>query len=318
MSKELQVSLYRKMLLIRKAEELIQRHYFEDEMKTPMHMTMGGEAIVAGVCEALGSAGQVLGSYRTHGLYLAKTMETDRFFAELYGKASGSAKGKAGSMHLMDRDADLICTSAIVGTHIPVALGAAFANKQAGNGRVTAVFFGDGAVDEGAFWESLNMACLKRLPVLLVCEDNGYAVHTPAADRHGYRSITDVVAQFDCEVLRSESTDAEEIYNLTRQALAAMEARDCPCFLHLRYCRYLEHVGVSQDFDAGYRPRKEYEKWLAVDPLRVQREKLLGLMCEERIAAIEEATERQVRQSKERAQTAPFPEIGVLHEDLFA
>ena len=314
--KKLNFELYKKMFLVRRAEEMIQIYYPEDHMKTPMHMSRGSEAICAGVCEALGPDSHVLGSYRSHGLYLVKTMETDRFFAEMYGKATGVAKGKAGSMHLMDRAAGLLCTSAIVGTHIPVAVGAAFANKRAGNGRAVAVFFGDGAVDEGVFWESLNMACLRRLPVLFVCEDNGYAVHTPVEQRHGYRSITDIVAQFDCQVFQSDSTDVEVIHALTLDARAAMDRDDCPGFMHLRYYRYLEHVGVSEDFDAGYRSREEFDKWLAADPIKVQRERLLGMMPEEQIRQIEEAIEQQVERSRKRAQAAPFPERHVLNEDL--
>ena len=128
-------------------------------MKTPMHMSTGAEAICAGVCQALRPQDQVIGTYRTHGIYLAKTGETDRFFAEMYGRATGMAKGKAGSMHLTAPEAGLICTSAIVGTTIPVALGAAYANRQNAQDRVVAVFFGDGAIDEGVFWESINIAC---------------------------------------------------------------------------------------------------------------------------------------------------------------
>lgn len=313
----LQMDLYRKMYLVRAAELLIQKHYPEDEMKTPMHMSMGEEALVVGVCHALKPADQVLGTYRSHGLYLAKTLETDRFFAEMYGKASGPSCGKAGSMHLFAPESGLICTSAIVGSHIPVAVGAAFANKVARNGRVVAAFFGDGAVDEGAFWESFNMACLQRLPVLFVCEDNGYAVHSPAADRHGYQNIAAVASQYECNVLASDSTDVHVIYELTRKALAAMAEDSRPCFLHLRYYRYLEHVGIHEDFSAGYRSCEEFEAWQLVDPLRLQRARLGAMVREEEIEDLETTIERQVRCSKEKAQAAPFPEMFVLREGVF-
>jgi acetoin:2,6-dichlorophenolindophenol oxidoreductase subunit alpha len=316
--RQLNIDLYKKVYLIRTAEQAIQKHYREDDMKTPMHMSMGGEAISAGVCHALGRADQVLGSYRTHGIYLARTMETDRFFAEMYGKQTGSAHGKAGSMHLMAHDSGLICTSAIVATQIPVAVGAAFANRQKGNGSVVAVFFGDGAIDEGVFWESLNSACLMRLPVLFVCEDNGYAVHTPAAARHGYRSITAIVRQFACTVFESDSTDVEVIHNLTLEALAAMRHHECPSFLHLKYYRYLEHVGVFDDFAAGYRSREEFDQWYAVDPVRVQREKLRTMMSEDEIRSIEIPIEVQVDESRSRAQAARLPDADVLCEGLFS
>lgn len=314
---DLHLALYRTMYLIRAAELLIQKHYGEDQMKTPMHMSMGQEAIVAGICHALKPQDQVLGTYRSHGLYLAKTRESDRFFAEMYGKACGPSAGKAGSMHLFAPEAGLICTSAIVASHIPVGVGAAFANKAAQNGRTMAVFFGDGAIDEGAFWESFNMACLRRLPMLFVCEDNGYAVHTPAHERHGYKDIRAIASQFDCNVFASDSTDVHVIYELTREALKVMADEERPCFLHLRYYRYLEHVGVNDDFKAGYRSRKEFQAWRAVDPLHLQRTRLASIVPEGKVRDLEAAVDAQVRDSKAKAQAASFPDLSTLCEGVF-
>jgi len=315
---DLSIALYQKMYLIRAAEKKIQEHYHEDEMKTPMHMSMGAEAIEAGVCHALQPDDQILGTYRSHGIYLAKTLETDKFFGEMFGRATGSSKGKAGSMHLVAPEAGLICTSAVVGSHIPVALGAAFANKSAKNGRIVAVFFGDGALDEGVFWESMNIACLMKLPILFVCEDNGYAVHNPVSKRQGYRSITSIVAQFDCRVLESDTTDVEVIYHITRESLSTIKETDCPFFLHLKYYRYLEHVGVLDDLKAGYRSRDEFEKWLSVDPINLQRKKLLMMIPEGEIRQIEKLIEDKVQVSISNARAAPFPDRNTLYEDLFA
>jgi acetoin:2,6-dichlorophenolindophenol oxidoreductase subunit alpha len=316
--KELNLALYRKLYLIRRAEDAIREHYASDAMKTPMHMSTGGEAICAGVCHALRPQDQIIGTYRSHGIYLAKTGETDKFFAEMYGRASGMAKGKAGSMHLTAPDAGLICTSAIVGTTIPVALGAAFANREKSLDRTVAVFFGDGAIDEGVFWESLNAACGMRLPVIFVCEDNGFAVHVPKLQRHGYKSITDVVSRFECDVYASESTDVEEIHNLTAKAIANAKEKKRPAFLHLKYYRYLEHVGVNEDFNQGYRDRKEYETWRAKDPLELQRKKLLKSMSESEVRALEAAVDAQVKESVKRAEKAPFPRPEELYEDVLA
>jgi TPP-dependent pyruvate/acetoin dehydrogenase alpha subunit len=316
--KDLNLALYRKMLLIRRAEDAIRKHYASDKMKTPMHMSTGGEAIAAGVCHALRPEDQIIGTYRSHGIYLAKTGETDRFFAEMYGKATGMAKGKAGSMHLTAPEAGLICTSAIVGTTIPVALGAAFANRQKGIDRVVAVFFGDGAIDEGVFWESLNSACSMKLPVLFVCEDNDFAVHVPASQRHGYRSIVEIVRQFDCGVFAAATTDVEAVYELARKAIGAMRDAGRPSFLHLKYYRYLEHVGVNEDFNQGYRDRAEYEKWRAKDPLELQRKKLLEWYGEEEIGRIEAGIARQVEESVKRADAAPYSAPAELYQDVYA
>ena len=316
--KDLNVALYRKLYLIRRAEQAIREHYASDAMKTPMHMSTGEEAICAGVCQALRAQDQVIGTYRTHGIYLAKTGETDRFFAEMYGRQTGMAKGKAGSMHLTAPEAGLICTSAIVGTTIPVAVGAAFANRELGQDKMVAVFFGDGAIDEGVFWESLNTACGMRLPVIFVCEDNGFAVHIPKPLRHGYRSITDVVSKFDCDVYSSESTDPEVIYQLATKAIQAMREMRRPAFLHLRYYRYLEHVGVNEDFAQGYRDRKEFEHWRANDPVELQRRKLLRWYSEADVKRLEEAIDRQVAESVKRAGQAPFPKPAELYQDVLA
>jgi TPP-dependent pyruvate/acetoin dehydrogenase alpha subunit len=315
--KQLNIILYKTMYLIRRAEEVIQAHYLEDEMKTPMHMSMGAEAIAAGVCHALKPEDQVLGSYRSHGIYIAKTQETDKFFAEMYGKVTGTCKGKAGSMHLIAPEAGLVCTSAIVGSTIPVALGVAFANKRFKNGKIVAVFFGDGAIDEGVFWESLNFACLKRLPVLLVCEDNGFAVHNPAHERHGYSSIANIVHMFDCNVFQSDSTDAEVIYKLTKDAISGIQDSGRPSFLYLRYYRYLEHVGVFEDFEAGYRSKDEFEKWLKVDPIRLQREKLLRLINEDEVASLEKEINEQIESNRLKAQQASFPSANIAFEDIY-
>ncbi len=316
--KELNYALYQKLYLIRRAEDAIRRNYASDAMKTPMHMSAGGEAICAGVCHALRKIDQVIGTYRSHGIYLAKTMETDRFFAEMYGRATGMAKGKAGSMHLTAPEAGLICTSAIVGTTIPVALGAVYANRQKKQDRVVAVFFGDGAIDEGVFWESLNSACAMKLPVLFVCEDNGFAVHVPKQQRHGYRSITEVVSRFECNVFSSDSTDVEVIHGLAGEAIKAMRDSSMPSFLYLKYYRYLEHVGVNEDFNQGYRDRAEYERWLKVDPLAIQRTKLLRWFAETDIRGAEQAIDTQVEASVKRAGEAPFPGREELFEDVLA
>lgn len=305
---KLHEELYKKLYLIRRAEEKIRELYSEDEMKTPMHMSMGEEAIVAGVCEAAGPKSQMFGTYRSHALYLVKVMETDKFFAEMYGKASGTARGKAGSMHLASPEAGVIMTSAVVGTTIPVAVGAALANRYLGKGRIVVSFFGDGALNEGVFWESLNFACLKKLPILFVCEDNNLAIHSWFKNRAGHKEISEVVSNFYCHTDKSETTDVYEIYTTTKKMLARMRKSGLPGFLHFKYYRYLEHVGVNEDFDAGYRSRKELLPWLKADPVKLQRIRLLKLgQKEEKVILLEKEIDAQIERSVERAKKAPFP-----------
>lgn len=318
---ELSFDLYRKLYMARRAEEFIVKYYPEDEMKTPMHMSMGQEAISVGVCHALGLESQVLTSYRSHAAFLAKTGDIDRFFAELYGRESGTAQGKAGSMHLAAPDKGYLCASGIVASCIPIAVGVAFANKRKGNGRIACVFFGDGALDEGAFWESLNVACLKKLPVLFICEDNGFAVHTSTHMRQGYKSITDIVSMFECNVFQEDTTDVEVIYRLALEAIESIKTTEKPVFVYLKCYRYLEHVGIYEDFDAGYRSKAEFNEWYKRDCLILQRTRLLDIgYTEADILRAERLIDEQIKNSIKRAREAPLPKPeelyrGVFHED---
>ena len=318
----LSLDLYRKLYLIRQAEARIITHYPEDEMRTPMHMSMGQEAVAVGLGHALGEAGQVFGSYRSHALFLAKTGDPKRFFGELYGRTTGTAAGKAGSMHLAAPDRGLMAASAVVGSQIPAAVGLAFANQQLKTGRPTAVIFGDGGLECGDFWESLNAACVLRVPVLFVCEDNEYAVHSPKAVRHGFAEIEEVVRRFRCAVpvKGAGATDVERVWEAVVHSLAAAARGPQPAFLRVRTCRYLDHIGIEEDFEAGYRTRGEVEAWRALDPLARQRRRLLeqGLV-EEFIAAEERAIDAQIDEALRVAQAAPAPSpyelyMGVFHD----
>lgn len=315
---KLNFDLYKKVYLIRNTEEKIREYYMENQMKTPMHLSMGEEAIAAGVCHALDPEDQVFGTYRSHGIYLAKTGETDKFFAELYGKKTGVAKGKAGSMHLSAPELGFLGTSAVVATFIPVAVGASFANKYKKNGKLVAVFFGDGATDEGAFWESINVACLKKLPIIFVCEDNDLAIHSHVSERRGYRSLGSIIAKFDCHVFEETTTDVEVIYNLTRKAIRFLKKTQKPCFLNLKYYRYLEHVGINEDFQCGYRSKKEFDKWYKVDPVNLQREKLIKKNYPlQEIQKAEKEIDEQIERSIELSKKAPFPEEDELYRDVY-
>lgn len=312
------LQLYRSLYLVRASEESIITHYSEDDMKTPMHMSMGGEAIAVGVCSALGKDAQVFSTYRSHAVYLARTGESDSFFAELYGKRTGGAKGKAGSMHLSAPQAGFFGASAIVGSTLPLAVGAAFANVYRGKKTISATFFGDGAVDEGVFWESLNMSAVFNIPTLFVYEDNGFAVHNPKHKRHGYPSIEAIVEQFRCAVIKEESTDVEKIYSATQKAIGILRKSKKPVFLSTRYYRYLEHVGINTDFDVGYRTRKEFDAWGKNDPVKSQRVRLLKRgVSERRIFDIEKKIDEEIARSVRKAQKASFAHISELHKDVF-
>lgn len=311
--------LYRKLILARQAENMIRQEYFNDEMKTPVHLGVGGEAIAVGVCHALPPGSQTFGTYRNHALYLAMSGDTDRFFAELYGKITGSGKGKAGSMHLSAPDHGLIATSAVVGTTIPVAVGMALAHAYRHEKTLVAVFFGDGALEEGVFWESMNFACLRRLRILFVCEDNGLAIHTPVRDRQGFRSIEQVLRGFTCHVDTGDGSDLRQVVNRARKMIARVDAEPAPGFLRLTYFRFLEHVGPKEDFAAGYRPKPATEELEALDPVaRYEKELLAKGYARSELQVVREAVEEDIRLSVQKAQQAPFPPASELSGDVFA
>ena len=312
------MELYRKLYLVRRSEQAIVKYYPENEMKTPMHMSMGQEAIPVAFCQALGPEGQVFGSYRSHALFLAKTEDPREFFAELYGKETGTAQGKAGSMHLADHRRGHIMSSAIVASTIPLAIGSAFAHKQQKSGRIACVFFGDGALDEGDFWESLNVASVMKLPVMFVCEDNNLAVHTEPHIRQGYKSVTGVVGSFNCTAFESDSNDVEVLHQLALDAIQSIRTTGQPVFLNLKCYRYLEHVGISEDFDVGYRPRSEYEEWLRRDCVMLQRKRLLDNGCPEADIQREEARiDASIEDGIRQAKADPFPKPEALYQGIF-
>lgn len=301
-------SLYKKLYLIRKVEEVIQEYYHEDGMKTPMHMSKGSEAISAGVCQALNQEDQVLGTYRSHALYLSKTEDIEGFFLEMYGKEKGICKGKSGSMHLSNIDKGYISSSAIVGSNISVALGIAFANKFLDNGKITAVFFGDGAVDEGCFWESINIACLYELPILFVCENNNLAVHTPANKRHGYKNLVDIIKNFYLITCESFEVEADKIYKDTIDILNRMRKKNFPGFIEFSYYRHLEHVGINEDFSAGYREKNRLE-----DPVLSFRKKLNS----NDTIDIETTLNQRIQKSLEAAKIADFSDLVELEKGVY-
>jgi pyruvate dehydrogenase E1 component alpha subunit len=312
------MNLYSTIYLIRRCELKIQEIYARDEMKTPMHMSMGEEAVVAGVVRALKREDQVLGTYRSHALYLAKTLDAGIFFAEMFGKVTGCARGKAGSMHLSAPEHGLLCCSAIVASSIPVAMGAAFANKYQGNGKRVAVFFGDGAMDEGVFWETINFSALHGLPILFICEDNGFAVHTPKPKRQGFGSDAQLFGSFGIRAFEEKTTDPEAIYQTTRLALDHLRDSGKPCFLRFHYYRYLEHVGINEDFDAGYRSREEFAAWRLKDPLLTQRRKLVELgVGENELTQMEKEIDDHIDTAVSSAAESTFPTPDETYQGVF-
>lgn len=261
--------MFRETLRIRLVEERIIGIYHTDRIQSPVHLSIGQEAVAVGVCAPLRRGDLLFGSYRSHAFYMAKGGDLKAMFAELYGKATGGAKGKAGSMHLTAPEVGFMGSSAVVASTIPHAVGAALAARRLGRDQLVVAVFGDGATEEGVYHESANFAALHRLPVLFVCENNGWAVHSPISSRQAYR-IEALTAAYGIRTGRvEEGWDFEAVRRAVSEAADRVRAGGGPEFLEVRTVRYREHVGPGEDFAAGYRDEAEVRAWAAKDPLTV-------------------------------------------------
>ncbi len=306
--------LYRSMLLIRRLEERVAEIYPTDRIKSPVHLSIGQEATAVGVCEALRPGDAVFGTYRNHAVYLAKGGDLQKMVAELCGKVTGSGRGKAGSMHLVDVPAGVLGASAIVGTSIPNAVGYAYAMKLRKTEAIAVTFFGDGAVDEGCFYESMNFAALKALPVIFLCENNGYAVNSRQLDRQPASNIVERATAFGVDAARIDGNDVLAIYERVSQAAQALRhGHTRPFLFECMTYRLREHVGPNEDFDGVRRNRSEAELWFARDPIKALAAKLDPKFCEESEREVAE----KIRAAFEFADRSPFPPAEELFADVF-
>jgi len=305
---------YRSLYRIRRVEEEIARVYPSDKIKSPVHLSIGQEAVAVGVCEALRPDDIVFGTYRGHAMYLAKGGDLNQMIAELYGKITGCAKGKGGSMHLVDVRHGVMGTSAVVGTTIPSAVGYAYALKYQRKDAIVVSFFGDGATDEGVFHESINFAAVKKLPVVFICENNRYAIHSHQLTRQPKDNIVERVRTYGIPADRIENNDVLEIFERVSRATRAICAKQSgPVFFECMTYRWREHVGPNEDFHLGYRAQSEAEPWIQND--QVQR--LAALIPTRDRQQIENEVESEIRQAFEFAEASSFPAAPELYTDVF-
>jgi TPP-dependent pyruvate/acetoin dehydrogenase alpha subunit len=305
--------LYKSLYRIRRLEEEVARVYPTDKIKSPVHLSIGQEAVSVGVCEALVPQDIVFGTYRGHALYLAKGGDLKRMVAELYGKATGCTKGKGGSMHLIAPGQGMMGTSAVVGTTIANAVGYAYALRYSRRNHIVASCFGDGATEEGVFAESLNFAVLKRLPILFVCENNRYAIHTHQSRRQGTPAICARARAFGLHAERIEGNDILLLCERAREAVAQIRAGEGPRFFEILTYRWKEHVGPSEDYHLGHRTLEEAAPWIAGDPVR----RLADAIEPSARARLEEEVEEEIAAAFAFAEASPFPEPAELIQDVF-
>ncbi|MBI5348368.1 MAG: thiamine pyrophosphate-dependent dehydrogenase E1 component subunit alpha [Chloroflexi bacterium] len=292
---------YRSLYRIRRVEEEVARVYPSDKIKSPVHLSIGQESVAVGVCEALRPDDIVFITYRSHAGYLAKGGDLKAMIAEMY-------------VHLVDVEHGVMGASAVVGTTIGNAIGYAYALKYQRKESIVISFFGDGGSDEGVFHESLNFAALKELPIIFVCENNGYAIHTAQKKRQKQTDLCQRARTYGMPAERIEDADVFTIYDKVSAAVKALrDGKQGPFFFECLTYRWKEHVGPGDDYHLGYRTKEEAKGWMENDQV-----KKVGAMLKsgDRIR-IENEVEAEIKEAFEFAESSPFPEAAELYADVF-
>lgn len=306
---ELINNLYKSLYRIRTIEEKIALIYPTDQIKSPVHLSIGQEAVTVGACAALLEADVVFGTYRGHSLYLAKGGDLKGMMAELYGKSTGVAGGKGGSMHLIDTSRGIMGMSAVVATTIPQAAGYAYALKLRKQKNIVVSFFGDGATEEGVFHETLNFAALKKLPMIFVCENNQYAVLSHQSERQSGSNITERAAVYDMHSEKIQQNDAQAIYEKINWARNQIVEKDeGPIFFECMTERYREHVGPNERDDIKTRSAE------INDPL----EQLSKLVSSDFKEDVSKEVDLELKEAIDFADKSSFPSNDTLYQDVYA
>jgi len=311
--------LYKVMFRIRWVEEKIGEEYPKDEMKTPIHLCIGQEAISAGFCINLNRDDYVLTTYRGHGHYLAKGGDLKSFIAELYGRETGCAGGRGGSMHLVDARVGLLGSSAIVGGVIPIATGIALASSLKGKDQVAVAFFGDGAVDEGVLYESINFAVLKKLPVIYACENNFYSVCSAQSKRQPLDNIYCRFAGSGIPGYRVDGNNVVEVYETAKRAIENARGGGGPSLIEFRTYRWKGHSGADSDVSLGYRTQEELDEWIKRDPISNFEKYLLKekIISNKDIDSIKKVIEEETKEAFEFAKNSPWPDEKSITKHLY-
>jgi acetoin:2,6-dichlorophenolindophenol oxidoreductase subunit alpha len=312
------VELYTTMLTIRRFEERVAREVYAGKVPGFVHSYIGEEAIAAGVCKHMNVADRIVSHHRGHGHCIAKGADMKRMMAEIYGKKTGYCKGKGGSMHIADFSIGMLGADGIVGAGLPIASGAALAAQLEGKGAIAAVFFGDGACNEGEFHEALNLASIWKLPLLFVCENNGYGVNTSAEYATGAKEITRMPEAYHIANQCVYGNDIEIVYQAAGEAISMLRKGQGPYFLECTTYRWHKHF-LSEGLE-DLRPREELEAWKKQCPVSALKEKLLErkILPSSEVESIDQKILAQVQEAYDFAMASPYPKPEDALEDIFS
>jgi pyruvate dehydrogenase E1 component alpha subunit len=317
LSRDQLIEIYRQMLLIRRFEEKSAEAYVAGKIGGFCHLYIGQEAVAVGALSVIGKEDIVLTSYREHGLALAKGMAPRPLMAELFGKATGCSKGKGGSMHMFDKSLGFYGGHAIVGGQIPLATGTAFATKYQGTDQVTLCFFGEAAVNQGAFHESLNMAQLWKLPCIYICENNQYGMGTSLARAMSLRDISKKACAYEMASEFVDGMDVLAVREATARAVERARKGYLPTLLEIRTYRFMGH---SMSDPGNYRTRAEIEKYQERDPIKLFSASLLEekIVDQKTLDDIDHKVREVVEDALQFAEASPLPDPEELYTDIYA
>jgi TPP-dependent pyruvate/acetoin dehydrogenase alpha subunit len=312
------VSMHKDLLRIRHTEETIARRYTEQEMRTPVHLGIGQEAVAVGVCSALDKGDVVYSHHRSHNHYLAAGGSVYELAAELYGRQTGCARGRGGSVHLTSLDTGFIISTAILGETVACAVGSALAIKMDGKDRAAVTFFGDAACEEGIVYESFNYASVNRLPVLFVCENNLYSTESPLSVRQAPGTeLTERARAFKIHAEKADGNDVLAVYEAAQRSIARCRSGQGPVFIELMTYRWREHVGPKFDYEFGrtYRTRLELETWMERCPVKLSGARLIekSIASQQELDRWAAETQAAIDADFDKARIDPWPSP----EDLF-
>ena len=313
--------MLRRMWLIRHFELTVIKVHSAGEFVGAVHPYIGEEAVAVGACAALRKSDYIAGNHRSHGHPIAKGGDVKRAMAELLGRRDGFCKGKGGSMHLADFSIGVLGESGIVGSSVPVATGAGLAAKIRGEDFVSLVFFGDGASNQGACHESMNLASVWRLPVIYLCENNQYAVTTSYKDALAVEHVSDRAPAYHMPGVLVDGQDAIAMYEAVSEAARRARAGEGPTLIEGFTYRFEDHsVAVARVRRGEYRTEEEIARWRKRDPIMIDTERLVsqGIATAEECEAVVEATREEVGKALDFARNSPYPEPSALHEDMWA
>jgi len=321
LNESLSREIYQKMLTIRRFEEAVLEIYTQGLMRGLAHLYIGQEASAVGICSALNDDDYLTSTHRGHGHLIAKGGKVDRMMAEMMGKVDGYNRGKGGTMHIADMSLGILGANGIVGGGMGMATGAALSGKMRNSGQVAVCFFGDGAINQGAFLESANLASIWSLPVLFVCENNHYGEYTAASDVTAVREhVAERAAGFDMPAVVVDGNDAVAVHQTAMEMVKRARAGEGPCLIENKTYRYRGHHVGDGDPEKTYRTQEETDTWLARDPIPrfARRMMKAGMVDETELDTIDATITGLVEDAVEFAKKSPYPVADEVTDHVYA